>query len=433
MVFIFRYIAVTKPLTYKSVMTHRRACALIVAVWTVSLIICLPAFALSLKRTYRLASATCQCTQMAHSAVYIAYSSTGSFYLPMVVILYLYARIYSTVRRIRLSGNSGVVMTTSPTRKGPSRKRPSLKTKNGARSGKREHISLIEKGRQLSAVLRVHKGGYHPARKISRQRIVERLSAGFRGRPPVLEEPIPLQSNAESRRTSGAIDETTETEKIAANKYRLNASAKRFLAASCPSSTANSPRSSISIDAGTAPSSRRNTGTSAAFGHELLLHLAMPSQLTTMWCQRIVAFQKYQKKFTLELQALKTVGIVTGCFFLSWLGFCIVYTMQALPSCRPAKSILNTDFMDMTTPDYVTGNYGSTFESLTTTSLVSSPSYSSIDSCVPDWVVNLMVWLGYVNSAVNPIIYGISNHQFRRTFRRILRCGFFKCCDGRND
>lgn len=34
----------------------------------------------------------------------------------------------------------------------------------------------------------------------------------------------------------------------------------------------------------------------------------------------------------------------------------------------------------------------------------------------------LTTWLGYVNSALNPIIYTIFNREFRKAFKKIMVC-----------
>ncbi|XP_021705609.1 muscarinic acetylcholine receptor M3 [Aedes aegypti] len=41
---------------------------------------------------------------------------------------------------------------------------------------------------------------------------------------------------------------------------------------------------------------------------------------------------------------------------------------------------------------------------------------------VPDRIVNICLWLGYVSSTINPIIYTIFNKTFRAAFIRLLRC-----------
>ncbi len=42
-------------------------------------------------------------------------------------------------------------------------------------------------------------------------------------------------------------------------------------------------------------------------------------------------------------------------------------------------------------------------------------------SCVSERIVTATIWLGYVNSTINPFLYALSNKHFRRTFNRILK------------
>jgi len=48
--------------------------------------------------------------------------------------------------------------------------------------------------------------------------------------------------------------------------------------------------------------------------------------------------------------------------------------------------------------------------------------FSELD--IPGWVSSLFLWLGYANSALNPVIYATLNRDFRRPFKEIL-C--FRC------
>lgn len=47
------------------------------------------------------------------------------------------------------------------------------------------------------------------------------------------------------------------------------------------------------------------------------------------------------------------------------------------------------------------------------------------DSCrahIPDRLVALCLWLGYVSSCINPLIYTVFNRTFKRAFIQLLRC-----------
>lgn len=79
----------------------------------------------------------------------------------------------------------------------------------------------------------------------------------------------------------------------------------------------------------------------------------------------------YEKRLSLEIKAAKTVAIVTGCFIFCWLGFAILYGF-------------------------------------------------SIETSPPVW--SILFWLGYLNSALNPVIYTVFNREFRVCFKRLLTC-----------
>lgn len=78
----------------------------------------------------------------------------------------------------------------------------------------------------------------------------------------------------------------------------------------------------------------------------------------------------------IELRAVKIVCVVTGVFLLSWLGFSVVYMLRAFDFCHP--------------------------------------------NCVSPILFNIFVWMGYANSAVNPLIYAVMNSEFRSAFRQII-------------
>ncbi|XP_066299946.1 alpha-2C adrenergic receptor-like [Branchiostoma lanceolatum] len=55
------------------------------------------------------------------------------------------------------------------------------------------------------------------------------------------------------------------------------------------------------------------------------------------------------------------------------------------------------------------------------------PIVVTCESCnVPEVVFKFFFWIGYCNSAANPIIYTIFNKDFRSAFLRIITCGFRK-------
>jgi hypothetical protein len=80
----------------------------------------------------------------------------------------------------------------------------------------------------------------------------------------------------------------------------------------------------------------------------------------------------------------KNLGVIMGCFILCWLPFFILALLKPL--------INETN--------------------------------SSLGEYIPKWLDSFLLWLGYFNSSLNPMIYAHFNREFRRPFIEIL-C--FRC------
>ncbi|TNN44481.1 D(4) dopamine receptor [Liparis tanakae] len=79
-----------------------------------------------------------------------------------------------------------------------------------------------------------------------------------------------------------------------------------------------------------------------------------------------------------ERKAMKVLPIVVGAFLFCWTPFFVLHTMRA--RCQDCR--------------------------------------------VPPALMSVVTWLGYVNSALNPVIYTVFNTEFRKFFKRFLH----RCC-----
>lgn len=79
-----------------------------------------------------------------------------------------------------------------------------------------------------------------------------------------------------------------------------------------------------------------------------------------------------------ERKATKTLGIILGAYIICWLPF-FIYTLVV----------------------------------------------SGCKSCFHPELFDIFTWLGYLNSLINPIIYTMSNEDFKQAFHKLIR---FRCC-----
>ncbi|XP_002733926.2 octopamine receptor beta-2R-like [Saccoglossus kowalevskii] len=87
------------------------------------------------------------------------------------------------------------------------------------------------------------------------------------------------------------------------------------------------------------------------------------------------------QRLTKEHKAAKTLGIIMGAFIACWLPFFLWYTTTMICG----------------------------------------------DACpYPDILISILFWIGYCNSALNPIIYAFCNRDFRKAFRHLLVDVFWK-------
>ncbi|XP_055337695.1 probable G-protein coupled receptor No18 [Paramacrobiotus metropolitanus] len=91
-----RFMAISWPLWYGARRTKKVAIYLIALAWTVSVVICMPP--LFLQGIFEDATAGGGCNYVTNE-IYRVYSACGSFWIPLAIILFCYARIFSVAGR----------------------------------------------------------------------------------------------------------------------------------------------------------------------------------------------------------------------------------------------------------------------------------------------------------------------------------------------
>ncbi|XP_041049940.1 alpha-1B adrenergic receptor-like [Carcharodon carcharias] len=109
---IDRYIGVRYSLRYPSIVTEKKAVFVVVGVWLLSIVISIGPL-LGWKQPAPPDEKECQITE---DPGYALFSSLGSFYIPLTVILVMYVRVYIVAKRTTKNLEAGVMKETSDSR-----------------------------------------------------------------------------------------------------------------------------------------------------------------------------------------------------------------------------------------------------------------------------------------------------------------------------
>jgi hypothetical protein len=113
-----RYWSIVRAVAYLRQRTPRRAITMIGAVWTLSAVICFPPLA-GWSRPQPVLNGRPQCV-LSEEPGYVIYSIVGSFYLPLIVMIAVYVKIYRAARwraRRHLNANSKMSSVSPPAAK----------------------------------------------------------------------------------------------------------------------------------------------------------------------------------------------------------------------------------------------------------------------------------------------------------------------------
>lgn len=102
---IDRYIGVSHPLQYPGIVTEKRALLAMLGVWALSVVISIGPL-LGWKQPPSPDDTICPITE---EPFYALFSSLGSFYIPLVVILAMYCRVYIVAKRTTKNLEAGVM------------------------------------------------------------------------------------------------------------------------------------------------------------------------------------------------------------------------------------------------------------------------------------------------------------------------------------
>lgn len=332
-----RYRAIHDPIAYAQKRTIRRVLLCVAAVWFVSGLISIPPL-LGWNNSSLFNETTRQC-QLTDDPGFVVYSASGSFYIPLVVMLVVYVKIYLAVRvrlRARASGASLVtgttigmtnVLATTVTGRKEAKARPETVRRRDEEDGEQMEMEKLA-GRDLEPAAGRDNGG-DASRKSSK-----------------------------SDENGDGVDGETALRRSLANGL----SPGRFREIIADSTRRYGSRNRLADDDDALAGGGRGGGSTRVNSGSV--HLTQ------------FLAEKQRISLSRERRAARTMSVVMGAFVLCWLPFFLMYvTMSFCDRCQR-----NTD----------------------------------------PRVVNFVVWLGYVNSTLNPLIYTVFNVDFRRAFSALL-------------
>uniref|UniRef100_A0A1I8NXN0 G-protein coupled receptors family 1 profile domain-containing protein n=1 Tax=Stomoxys calcitrans TaxID=35570 RepID=A0A1I8NXN0_STOCA len=336
---------------------------------------------------------------------YVLYSALGSFYIPMFVMLFFYWRIYRAAVRTTRAINQGFKTTKGCPQESRTtnrvdesqlvlrihRGRPcstpqrtplsvhSMSSTLSVNSNNEEMFPLHHQGTNTSTVTAMTIPKRATSMKVPRQRH-EKISikVSFPSSENMLDSNTSINSTPP---TYASIVSTTVG--AATNNSPLTNGRRSSFKSSLVDIGETTFNVDTAAEAAAGGSSQTAGGQSSPASHARPLE-SHPNRFNFTGKKsdnskkhrgkRSVKFQV--KRFKVETKAAKTLAIIVGGFIFCWLPFFTMYLIRAF-----------------------------------------------CDHCIQPTVFSVLFWLGYCNSAINPLIYALFSHEFRIAFKRIVcRC-----------
>lgn len=405
---IDRYIAIIKPLNYPMLVTKFRARCTVAIVWIGSFLICSPSFFLA--SSIKDKETPCRCTPANAGRVYVVFSASSSFYIPMIIVVFVYFRIYVAARAATKSIYSGMMSVTAAANKKQNPKSyllnhpdvinkdslPMLRVHRGSSvvaqitPNKPYNAAPRQNGNSIDATATANGASQITASKArkyandSSKTLVNRGAVGAaQQQQPNVGATGGVRHKRNGRSSESSVDSLNGTNSYSATPHKsgneeLGSLIENSRSSSTDSTDKTEPLTNQTDDNFSMTNNNNNGDEKEACDESLLGDTKKKSKsLASKFNHLMRRGQKkrtagaYEKRLSLEIKAAKTVAIVTGCFIFCWLGFALVYGLEIK---------LN------------------------------------------DVVWSIVFWLGYLNSALNPVIYTVFNREFRICFKRLLTC-----------
>ncbi|CAF0755379.1 unnamed protein product [Rotaria sp. Silwood1] len=363
---IDRYIGVTRPLNYGSIMTTRRTIYLVIIVWAVSILTSVvPLFGLTdrEKRSNDLNITqehyeTCKVNK---NTFYTIFSSMISFYIPVIILLILYSRVYQEAKKQgeKLENDKRRLYQIDYQIASENVRQKQTHT-NGNSSDKQKNDQYLPNNKRT----------YSSIPDINRTEVTTALlnNGIVPGKQSDFDHTLNLTDETQFKReysdpTSNNHDDDTSYSGSSLTHYISNA--RRSL----------SKRISATF--------RRNSQTHTCHLSNYHHHSGQISRN-----DELLIIKRKLHNLKREKKAFRTLGLILSALLICWLPFFVTLPLMSILKHHGIITAENTE---------------------------------------NTWF-KITFWLGYCNSALNPFVYAFSNRAIRRAFREVIFRRF--CCCG---